>query len=37
MIFDGECDDDNRLVDAIEEGCDRLVEGVKVEESRGGF
>ena len=37
MIFDGECDDDNRLVDAIEEGCDRLVESVKVEESRGGF
>ena len=37
MVFDGECDDDNRLVDAIEDDCDRRVESVKVEESRGDF
>ena len=37
MVFDGECDDHNRLVDAIEEYCDQRVESVKVEESRGGF
>ena len=37
MVFDRECDGDNRLDDAIEDDCDRRVESVKVEESRGGF
>jgi len=35
MVFDGECDDEDRLVDAIEDDCDRPVESVKAEEFRG--
>ena len=37
MVFDGGCDGDNRLDDAIGDDCERQVGSVKGEESRGGF